>query len=282
MKKLLAIISDPANCDTFIQYTCHMSEDMSRMPYFLYILNPAVYTMSSGSVRPGTEAIGFDIETDKKNALKLIQENINKVKKKVPGNLPFNFSAELGPADMVIKRMLAENGADMYIVEGRQKSGIWGLDNVNIELTQKVDCPGWIIPYKFHYRPFRNIIYATDFKKADIDTLKSLIKLTGAYSPYITAVHLTGSDDFEKEVKKTGFENMIKEKMGYKNSRVVPLVERGKKSPGEYIDEFAVKNDADLIVLLKENKNFTERLFGSSFSKNVIRKTEFPVLVFHE
>ncbi len=282
MKKLLAVISDPANCDAFIRYTCQMSEDMNRMPYFVYILNPAVYTMSSSSVRPGTDAIGFEIETDKKNSLKLIQENIKKVKSKVPGKIPFNFSAELGPADMVVKRMLADNDADIYMVEGRNKGGIWGIDNVNIELVQKIDYPGWIIPYKAEYKPFRHILYATDFNRADIATLKNLIKLTGVYSPAITAVHLTETDDFGKEVKKTGLENIIKEETDYDNIRVVPVVDKGEKDPGEYIDQYAVENNADLIALLKENKSFTEKLFGSSFSKKVIKRTEFPVLVFHE
>jgi len=56
----------------------------------------------------------------------------------------------------------------------------------------------------------------------------------------------------------------------------------GKKSPGEFLNDFALENNADLIVLLKKNKNYLEKLFGSSFTKNVIRKTKIPVLIFKE
>jgi nucleotide-binding universal stress UspA family protein len=50
----------------------------------------------------------------------------------------------------------------------------------------------------------------------------------------------------------------------------------------EILNKEAAEINADLIVVLQENKNFLERIFEGSFTKELINQTQIPVLVFHE
>ncbi len=279
MKTLLAIINSPADSENFIRYTNKMAEDLNFNLHFLYIQSPALYSMSSGAIRAGAQPVGIEIEEDKKNAVNKIKEKVRKSKIDLS---TVSIGAETGEADMVINRFISDNKADMVVLEGRDESGFWILDSANKDIIQKVNCPGWMIPSGIDYLPYKRVVYATDYNEADIKTLNNLIDVTGKYSPHITALHVTGSADFQERIKETGYKKMIEEETGYDKISVRSLIDRGEKSLGEYINDFALENQANLIVLLKENKGFTERLFKPGFTGKILKKTGLPVLIYQE
>ena len=130
------------------------------------------------------------------------------------------------------------------------------------------------------YRPFKKILYATDYNEADITTLKRLVALTKEFSPEITALHITDSKDFEEKTMQKGFKDIVAQETNYDKIHV--KTEKESKSTEEKINDIAIKIKADLIVLLKENKGFIEKIFTSSSTKKVIKKAKLPVLVYHE
>lgn len=67
-----------------------------------------------------------------------------------------------------------------------------------------------------------------------------------------------------------------------KQETVKSIIDRGDKSFGEYINDTAVDIQADLIVLLKENRSFLEKIFKASSTAKIIKKARLPLLVFHE
>ncbi len=282
MKNLLAIINDPANSKDFIEYTYQMAEDLNYTPHFLYTQDPAVYAMSSGAIRPGANPIGTEIEVDRKNAIRLIQEKIRTVRKELSNDVSFNFNVETGAADLVINRYISDKKAEMAVLEGRDKNGAWTSDTANSGIIQKINCPGWMIPYRMSYDPYQKIIYATDYNETDINNLKNLINLTGRFSPEITALHISDSDDFEQKTKEKGFMEIVKKELGYEKILVKTLVDKGKKGPGENINKYAIDNGANLIVLLKENVNFIKKIFKPGQTKKILKTAKLPVLVYQE
>ncbi len=282
MQTLLAIINNPVNSKEFIKYTYQMAEDLNYTSHFLYIQNPVIYSMSSGAIRPGAQPIGTEIEVDQKNALKLIQEKIKKVRKELSNNVPVNFSVETGAADLLITQYISDKKAEMVVLEGRDQGGAWTTEAANTGVIQRINCPGWMIPYRITYDPYQKIIYATDYNETDIHTLKNLINLTGRFSPEITALHISDSDAFEEKTKKKGFLELVKKELEYEKILVKTLIDKGGKNPGEYINEYAIDNGANLIVLLKENKSFIDRIFKPRFTKKVLKAAKLPVLVYQE
>jgi nucleotide-binding universal stress UspA family protein len=60
------------------------------------------------------------------------------------------------------------------------------------------------------------------------------------------------------------------------------LNESSNNDTAELLNDYALLIKADLIVVLKENKSFFERIFKSDPAKKIIKKSMLPVLVFHE
>ncbi len=282
MKNILAIISDPANSKEFIKYTYQMAKELNYSPHFLYIQDPTISAMSSGAIRPGANPIGTEIETDRKNAIRLIQEKIRKVRKELSNDVLFNFNVETGFVVNVINQYISSKKAEMVVLEGRDKTGAWTFDASNSDIIQKINCPGWMIPYRSGYDPYHKIVYATDYNETDVNTLKNLVNLTGRFSPEITALHISDSIDFEEKTKEKGFIEIVRKELEYDKIQVKTIVDKGKKGPGENINNYATDNGANLIVLLKENVNFIEKIFKPEQTKKVLKTAKLPVLVYQE
>jgi nucleotide-binding universal stress UspA family protein len=289
MKTLLAIINDPVESDNFIEYCMHMASDFNLNLDLIYIQNPALFnfgtdavTSTPGSVQSYNEIDLASLETDRENSLKLITKKIEEFRSEISPGVSVRAVGEMGSSDVVINQMVSENKADMIILENKNDNHFWLFDSSNSDLVINAGCPGWIVPADTKYRPYRKIVYATDYNDSDINTIKNLVKLTGSFSPEILALHILKSEDFKEETMGSGFENVIKQKTGYDRITVETLIDDEDKDTGEYINEFAVKNSADLIVLLKENKNFMERIFKSGSTRKVLKRADLPVLIYHE
>jgi nucleotide-binding universal stress UspA family protein len=59
-------------------------------------------------------------------------------------------------------------------------------------------------------------------------------------------------------------------------------VEKSGENVGQLINDYACLIDANLIVVLKENRHFLERLVKSSSTKKIVQQARTPVLVYHE
>jgi nucleotide-binding universal stress UspA family protein len=112
--------------------------------------------------------------------------------------------------------------------------------------------------------------------------LKKLIGLFPDTFPGITALHITDNIEFEEEVKKSGFVERLRTQTSYPKLKVKAIYQSNHDDLIELITDFASKNTANLIVVLKENESFFERIFKPSHTKKILKNTELPVLVYHE
>jgi nucleotide-binding universal stress UspA family protein len=137
-----------------------------------------------------------------------------------------------------------------------------------------------VFPVNQNYRPFKTMVYATDFHDEDIVVLKHLIGLAEPLEANITVFHISRNrKTYEEELKKAGMEELINQKIMF---REIPVVSEQAGNVTEGIKEFSKRNYADLIVLMREDKNFFQRVFGRSTTKELLRETDIPVLVYHQ
>ncbi len=281
MQTLLAILTNPVKSEDFIEYSLSMSADLGYNLHIMYVQNPALYTISPGTdtTTPYPVANELDVkmlEADRETALNYIKDIVANFKDG-PKPKSLDVSAEAGTMSTVVNHFVSNNKAHMIVTEGDEESGFFSSEP---DVINKTNCPGWIIPPKMSYRPFKKILYATDYNEADITTLKRLVALTKEFSPEITALHITDSKDFEEKTIQKGFKDVVAQETNYDKIHV--KTEKESKSTEEKINDTAINIKADLIVLLKENKGFIEKIFTSSSTKKVIKKAKLPVLVYHE
>jgi len=283
MKTLLAIINRPEESKSFIKYAANLAIDLKLKLHLIFVQNPEAYPLGApGTTGTMTVEIQKGLEEMAENAQKSIEELTKEVKSEIDKDLATDVTTEVGVPKFIVEELVDEDKVHMVIVDSKEDVSFWEQNSNNMDIIYDVNCPVWVIPFESVYKPYNKVVYATNYKEEDINTLKQLVSLTKPYNPEIVALHITDSTEFEEKVKTTGFSDTVKSKTGYEKIAVEALLERKNDNVSELINDYSKDIDANLITVLKENRHFLERLFKSSATKKLIKEAQLPVLVFHE
>lgn len=283
MKKLLAIINEPKKAKPFINYIIQLAADLDNNAKFIHVLNPNDYLLGA----PGdTSAAAMDVQhlmnELSASAKKELTDYIHQAEKESSGNVKIDFILETGIPSEIVKNIVNEGNVSFVAIEGEKDMDFWIQSSGNMDVIRVVNCPVWVIPYKSDYKPYQKIVYATDYKEEDISTLRKLIDVTKKYSPVITGLHITNDLNFDEKVKKAGFNEILQENLQYNNVSLRVMAGKDNEDLTKIINDFAWISKADLIVILKENKNFFERIFNPDQTKKILEHAALPVLIYHE
>ncbi|MDP3451953.1 MAG: universal stress protein [Bacteroidales bacterium] len=280
MKTLAFLIDEIDKSKELIRFAALFAKDINANVHVLHIQFPHVV---------GTHGyMGRPIVPDPEQLKKIdneIKDNVNDIitelKAKVSGLPSIEFKSDIGDASEILKAKVENHQYDIVMLQGNNAKGFWLHNSIIMDIVRNVACPVFIIPPDARYQPLKKIIYATDYSEEDITTLKSLIKLAKPFDPEIIALHISNDEEFEKKLKSTGFAGILNEKVDYKNITVRMVADKDGKDAVENLVIEAEKEKVNLIVVLKENRNFFERIFTSSFTEDLIRKVQLPILIYH-
>lgn len=283
MKTLLAIIDEPKESKEFLRYVAGMAINLTAQVKVIHVHTPANYPTGM------TDATGFTSLQIKKglddlvdDSKKILKTHIEEINEEISSHVFTDFSSDIGFASVFASDLVENKKVDMVVMEGQHEDSFWMQTSSNMDVIKQVKCPVWIIPKGAVYKPFTDIVYATDYKKEDISRLKKLINTFPHYTPNITALHITDSVAFEDEVKKAGFVEMLKKQTDYDSLWVKTIYQSNHDDLTQLLNDFAIKSKADLLVMLKENKTFFDRIFDTNHTKEILKKTQLPVLIYHE
>lgn len=282
MKTLLVLVRNPAASEWYIDYAVGLARDLHLKIHLFYVENPASHMLAGPRLSGAAlEQLQHKLKEKALLARDSLTSQVNEMLQKREEQVVVEVSSTIGNQVSLINQMVEEDKAQMVMLAS-EGPGTSGFKHPFIdELSRNVNCPVWIIPENTRYRSIDSIIYATDYQEEDITTLKEVIDLTHFVSPEITALHITSNPDFELRIKNAGFQKVVKNKTGYDDLTVKALVERNGGGIPEMIGEFATQVRPKLIVVLKDNKQFFERIFNQSTSNKIIHDTGYPVLVYH-
>jgi nucleotide-binding universal stress UspA family protein len=282
MSKILTYFHTLDETDFLIDYSIDLANDLHKAVDFLHTVDLQNYPMGMpAAARPNFEYTQAEVDKIIERLDLELDKKFDKVKTELEKPPAMNWQVRQGIGHHVIKDFVDENKYD-FVIAATDKENDFLINDRNMDLIRNVDCPVWVVPEGKKYRPLRSIIYATDYNEEDIKTMQRLTELAKIHSATITALHVNENFDFDARVKNSGFKDELAEKVGYGKLDVSILVQEKDKSLSDVMNEFANMVDADLIVVLKENRNFFNRLFTKSKTKQIIGKAEFPVLVYHE
>ena len=283
MKILLAIINEPRESIEFLRYVARMAFDLKALVKVLHVQPPTNYQLGNTDSHemPPLEA-QRTIEKIAEDSRYALEKNMKDIIIELSNNAFAGSSSEIGSAALIANQLVSENKVDMVVLEGQKEESFWIQTSTNMDVIHKVDCPVWIIPQKAVYTPFSEIVYATDYKREDIANLKKLIRLFPDMLPNITALHITDSIEFDEEVKKSGFVKRLQAQISYPLLKVRAISQSNHDDLIDLINDYAVIKAASLIVVLKENESFFERIFKPSHTQKILKSMELPVLVFQE
>ena len=266
-----------------MKYLLGMGENLSMDVHLLYIENPADYYLGAPDITGLTAAsMQVRLKRQTREAAEDLDRLIRELNKQGGRGIKLDFSCEIGDTPAVLDKYITDIHDCMIVLKNEGNSSLWDRTDYDIRVIRHVDCPVWIIPDDAEFQEFDEIVYATDYHEEDLSTMQKLIRLTSRFSPNITALHVNTDNGFMERVERTGFQEMIRGKTSYDRISVKVLQERGPHDMGLLVNDFSTLVDAKLIVILKENKHFLDRIFNPDTSRRIIRQANIPVLVFHE
>lgn len=266
-----------------ITYGIKLANDLNKDVMLVYVFNASTYPFSPSV--PGETAVLYlneSILAHKEGVENRFNELIATLSNTINPLPNISYSIHQGTYLTVIKSLFTENKIDMVVTGKQPHSGMFSITPTSYDIINLLECPVWIIPEGAEYKPIYNILYSTDYNHEDIDTIEKVVNLLGIHHPEISLLHVTEDIDFREKVQTEGFVKLLSNKTNYQNIDISAVEKEEDKDTTEMIKDYASDIDAGLVVLLKENKDFMQRVFNASTTKKMIKDAKIPILVYHE
>lgn len=280
MKSLLAIIQEPKKSKHYLNYVFNFANDFNLDVKILYVYHSDVYTHSVDLIGAQAIDLNININEEKEKIKNTIDTTIEEVLKNIELKVQFESFIYSGQEIIAYKEFIKTHNIDLVLFKSNNDDGLMTIHSSNIDLIRQLDCPLLIIPDAYSYKSPNKIVYATDYKDSDIKTIKKLISFTRIFEPEIITLHITDNTDMHERVMKYGFKEVLINDTDYPKIDVKVFKEEEDKDLGEYVNEIAIRMNADFLILLKENYGFFERIFRISQAETIIQEANIPVWIF--
>src|SRR5690625_4432979 len=135
--------------------------------------------------------------------------------------------------------------------------------------------PVFAIPDGSQYRKYQHIIFGSDLKSITPDVVAPLKRVLERTDADLTVIHVGDIDPQRKKQSMEELRPVIGPRMSdfqvVSSSEVV-----------EGLQNAALDIRADLLVLVERKRNFFQRLFHRSVTREIGWKTRIPMLVLHD
>ncbi len=204
---------------------------------------------------------------------------------KVGERAPANVRQEVVigfPVEELVKAS-SDPDTDMIVMGATGEKGLLGklFGTVSTNVAQKASCPVLLVPKGVKFDGFKNILYASNFESASEETLNRLVSFANSFQSNVHFVHVSDEDKRQdyKAVEKKLFETLFHEgepSFSFTMSNVEGT------SVVESLDEYALRHQIDLVVLVSPQRSFWEGLFHKSVTKAMALNTKFPIMALHK
>ncbi len=279
--KILISTNLTQNAEYTIWYGLQLGKWMNAKVIIAYIseFTGSMVDMDHTNYAMPSEMVDLSHKELEKATWESYTKTISKFKKKDKHIPETEFYFKFGNQPIVLDEMIEKMNIRLILNNRKDDEKFFEkyISDNNFRIAENVPCPVLIIPSEYEFKPVKKIVYATDYKKEDINTLKQLSKFAQYFNAHIHALHVCDNLAFEQQVKKAGFEKKVQKQVGYNN--IEHKVTQG-KNVALNVNEFASRIHAGMISILNTNHNFLEKIFSKPTSKELMWKTNIPIIIF--
>ncbi len=182
------------------------------------------------------------------------------------------------PADELIRR---SGEYDLIIMGTTGEGGLLNkvFGSVSSAVAQRADCPVILVPSDAAFSRICRVLYASHYEAADRRMVEQLAAFNELFHACIHFVHVrdAGSDRFDKE-KEQIFSTLFKDG---EPAFAFEIAELEGESVAETLNQYAEAHHTELIVLVTRRRNFWEKLFHKSQTRDMARIAHRPLMVLH-
>jgi len=169
--------------------------------------------------------------------------------------------------DLVVMGTKGASGFDEYF-----------LGSNTALVVESVKCPVLVIPENAMYRPYKKLLYASDFQFDDLEALSKLISVADLFGATLEVVHISKNSKEDEELmdwfRQICEERSPYQKIGFSN---IPQSNTTLNTLNKLIHTKGI----DLVSMSSTNKSFLKRIFTGSLTEKMAYHTDVPFLAFH-
>ena len=190
---------------------------------------------------------------------------------------PIEYKIEKGESfNKILKAFAKKNKFDLIVMGTRGASGVtkYVLGSNTVSVLEDSPIPVLVVPGNAEFKSFKNVVYASDLKhfEREVRTILPYLKI---FDSTLHAFHVVervkDADNLQIVVKKA------LKKIDYRKSTVT--MDKSKKV--DYaIETFVQTLKGDLLIMFTHKKNFYEKLFNRSMTKEMAFQSSVPLLAF--
>ena len=276
-KKIIEFIQTTENIEEATRALIELGNKLDKDLELVIVADPNIASTPTGMnpVPSMEEAKQFYqyLETKENMALEVIN-NLREMTR----DIYINLKVQTGTLDYLIEQKSKEEDTYLIVLADDNYRNDFSLITFFDKFSQIAECPILRLPGNYHFKPFTKILYASDFLEVDIPKLKKLTDLAEVFNAKVTLLHVT-TDIQSEEFDTINVGKEILDKVDYQEL-VVRTIQASDITNG--INNYASENGYDLVAVLREKKDFFENLFNKSQSIEISKKSDKPVLMFHE
>lgn len=216
-----------------------------------------------------------------------ILNQLKELKKRVMGDATdIAVSTIAGRSPMVdnIPLFAGENNVDLIVMGTQGASGLKKtiIGSVAARVIEKSDLPVLLIPSMYTIKNPRQFVFATDYGSSDKEALVLIEAMADLYDAGITVLHFANADGAESDKEKKQFDAYINSVQKDFNKSKIDFHLLKTTSVVKTLETVEEKFPYDIMVMVKRKKNFLERFFIGSFTRNMTYMTKKPLLIVPE
>lgn len=227
------------------------------------------------------EILKDNTESKQKEILEKLHLEGHKIKKSEELNIEYH--AIEGLARNVVLNFINERIID-YIVMGtngvgKHTSGIFGSTTSHI--IENANCPVIAIPEIASFNnEIKKITFATDFHAYDLYAIEKIKELASVFDAQINILHISDTNipNQEQQTMMYDFTKRVNAKLTYQNMSFQIIEGTDVETK---LTEYIKNNETDMLVISTHFRNFLDKIFGKSITKELVLKTTIPLVAFH-
>lgn len=275
MNRILCPIDFSETSLNAVEFAARVGEKFNSAVTLLYVFNEIEFNKILK-----TESAGKSFKQLMALAERRLEGICNEVSKTTDGEslVSCDHTVQLGKlSDTIVD--YADNNKYNFIVMGTNgvsdvREALVGSNTINV--IDKANCPVLCVPREAGYSDFRKVVYATDFLEEDKNAIQHAISFAVGFNSRISVLHVSRSDE---KVESEQYKDFIRdlqsfiqyEKIGFDNRIYEDDIPRT-------IENYLDTEDADLLILLRRNMSFFEKLFHKSVTRKLSYFTNYPIL----
>lgn len=217
-----------------------------------------------------------EIESRRKEELKALEQELREQAESHASHVvEVRSSFVLGfPIEEIVAH--STQGDQLIVMGGTGSSGIMGrlFGSVSSNVVKQAGCPVLIVPSESVFKPFENVMYASDQAVLDDQVEHLFIPWLEKFSTKMHVVHVESEKGVSKEYQRKVFDNLHPDYLIRQEIRSDAVVEALNK----YVNDHQI----DLMVLSTRRRSFWDRLVHVSVTRELALKPTVPILVLHE